>query len=754
MKNIYLVVFTLLMSISISFGQSRVYAPELQSPENGVDGQMPAVELNWHAVTGSGLDIQYEVQLSIDEAFSDPIKFPLTNVTAINASDLKFGTTYFWRVRAHDGSEVSDWSEIWSFDVLKTVEVTQPSDGSVVNPKVDMKWEMIEGVNFYEVLVDTLYSWKREDIGTDNSVRATFVLNANVYGGVGDDGLVFFYDGEWMLGESGTTKDLLGVYFVADDNGWAVGKSGTVIHYDGTAWSTVDAGTGDDLNSVSFTDANNGWAVGKGGTVLYYNGTDWTEQDAGVTKDLYSVFAVSATDVWAAGKSGTMVHFDGSAWSSETPSSKDINSLWFISATDGWASAKSGRVLHYDGSAWSETETGVSKTLYGIAFSGEQGYIVGQSGTLLEYDGSAWNKVTSGTNKDLYAIWFTDGAGLYGGKEGAAYTYTGGGFNSPYATIHKVDGNIDSLYLQNLYFGSTYYYKMRTGHNQDTSTWSLPRSFKVQSSPVLKSPKDDAADVELKAELEWKEFKGISKYNVQIADNPEFNNSLTYASETNTYEVAGLSFGIKYYWRVNAQHAKASSLWSEVWTFTTINSVNLVSPEDGAVNVNACPRLIWEEVPGASKYELWVDTDENFSNPMMRIETIPSSQCQAQMEKNTDYYWKVRGIVALDTSGWSPIWKFTIEGPEAIDEIIESNSVTLFPNPSNGAFTVQLNASKSEEVYVELIDISGRVVYNDVVSCSVGKNNIAIDLNELPVGVYQVNLKVENNVISRKLIIE
>ncbi len=753
MKNIYLVVFTLLMSISISFGQSRVYAPELQSPENGAEGQMPAVELNWHAVTGSGLDIQYEVQLSVDDAFSNPIEFPLTNVTAINASDLEFGVTYFWRVRAHDGSEVSGWSEVWAFDVLKTVEVTAPSDGKVVNPQVEMKWEMIHGVNFYEVLVDTLYSWKKEDVGTDNSVRATFVLNANIYGGVGDDGLVFFYDGEWKLGESGTTKDLFGVYFVTEDNGWAVGQGGTVIHYDGAAWSTVDIGTTKDLYSIHFADASNGWISGKGGVVYYYNGTEWTEQDAGPSKDLNAVWAVSANDVWVAGKSGIITHYDGAAWTTDTIDTKDIMGLWFNSASDGWGVGKNGHISHYNGTSWSVTIP-VSKTLNAVAFNGENGYIVGKSGTLLEYDGSSWAQITSGTDNELFGIWFADGAGLYGGKEGSVYTYTGGGFNSPYATIHKVGGDLDSLYLENLYFGSTYYYKMRTGHDQDTSTWSLPRSFKVQSSPVLKSPKDDASDVELKAELEWKEFKGISKYNVQIADNPEFNNSLYYASETNTYEVTGLSFGIKYYWRVNAQHAKASSLWSDVWTFTTVNSVNLVSPEDGAINVNACPRLIWEEVPGASKYELWVDTDESFSNPMMRIETIPSSQCQAQMEKNTDYYWKVRGIVALDTSGWSPVWKFTIEGTEAIDEIIEANSVALFPNPSNGAFTVQLNASKSEEVNVQVIDISGRVVYNDVVSCSVGKNNIAIDLDELPAGVYQVNLKVENNVISRKLIIE
>ena len=762
MKNIYLAVFTLLISISVTFGQSRVYAPELQYPENGAADQLPDVVLNWHAVAGSGMNIQYEVQLADNDSLANPTEFPLSTVTALSASELNFGEVYYWRVRAHDGDEISDWSEVWSFSVLTTVNIKKPTDGGVVNPQVLMEWDQVAGATFYDILVDTLYSWKLEDAGisSSNSVRATFVVDANNYGGVGDDGLVFYYDGQWNIGESGTTKDLLGVYFVNADDGWAVGKSGTVVHYDGTAWSTEDIGASKDLNAVSFSDANNGWAVGKGGFVYYYDGSAWSIQDTivvdttnGTTKDLNAVWAVSPTDVWAGGKSGYIAHFDGVSWSAEKPGTKDYMAFWFNAPDDGWASQKSGRISHYDGTSWTEEISGVSKTFYGIAFNGTSGFIVGQSGTLLEYNGSSWSKVTSGTNQDLYGIWFADGAGLYGGKKGAVYSYTGGGFNSPYATTYHVGGDVDSLYLQNLFFGSTYYYKMKMGHSKDTSLWSAARSFKVQSTPELNSPSNGASEIALKAVLGWKEFEGILRYNVQISDNENFEGAFTYFSDSNSILISGLSFGKEYFWRVNAQHTAGVSPWTETWSFTTTNTVNLISPENEATDINACPLLEWEGIPGASKYEIWMDKDENFPNPMSKVETLTSSQCQSQLEKSTNYYWRVRGIVALDTSGWSPTWKFTTEGPQAIDENIVSSSVKLFPNPSNGHFTVQMNSLTNEDVQVQITDISGKVVYDRTFPCNIGSNRVTVD-HKMPVGIYQVSLIRGAFVISRRLFIE
>jgi len=754
MKNIYLVVLSLLFSVSVMFGQSRVYAPDLQTPVNGAVDQMPQTMLNWFAVTGTGMNIQYEVQLSTDDAFTNPVVFPLTGVTALDAHDLLFGNTYYWRVRAYDGEAVSDWSEIWSFSIIKTVEIKAPTDGGVVNPQVEIQWNEVEGVSFYEILVDTAYSWKKEYTGISENINATFVVDANNYGGVGDDGLIFYYNGEWNVSESGTTKDLLGVYFVDANNGWAVGKSGTVVHYDGTAWSLIDIGASKELRAVFFADSNNGWIVGKSGVVYYFNGTDWTEQTSGTSKDFNAVWAVTPTDVWAAGKSGTIAHFDGTTWTVDSPGSKDFRGLWFNSANDGWAVGTSGRVAHYDGTVWTEELTGVSKVFFGIAFNGSAGYIVGQTGTLMEYDGSTWNKVTSGTTKNINGIWFADGAGFYGGADGAAYTYTGGGFNSPYATNYTVNGDSASYYLKNLYFGSTYYFKMRMGHSNDTSVWSAPRAFQVQRTPELSSPADGVSDVELSTVLDWNDFDGIQKFNVQISTNPDFTNTLTYPSDSSFFNISGLSFGTVYYWRVNAQNAAATSPWSDAWSFTTTNTVVLTAPENNTIDVITCPMLEWKEISGVSSYEVWIDTDENFSNPQKKIESGSSSQCQSQLEKKTDYFWKVRGIFALDTSDWSPVWKFTTIGPDAIDEIVDPSSLSIYPNPSNGQFTLRLNSLVDDNIKIDVADVSGKLVYSREYKCSIGINKLSVDIKDLASGVYNVSIIKNNNSLSRKLVIK
>lgn len=754
MKNIYLVVLGLLVSVSVTMAQSRVYAPELQSPENGAIDQMPEVVLNWHAVTGVGMDIQYEVQLSADDAFTNPIEFPFTGVTALSASGLMFGDTYYWHVRAHDGDDVSDWSETWSFAVLTSVEITSPTDGSIATPKVSIEWKPVTGVDFYQILVDTLYSWKSETVGTTTNINATFVIDANNYGGVGDDGLVFYYDGSWNIGESGTTKDLMGIYFVSPDDGWAVGKGGTVIHFDGNTWTTEDVGATKDLYAVSFADANNGWIVGKSGVVYYYNGTEWTSQDAGTSKNLNAVWAVSPTDVWAAGKSGTITHFDGSTWSSDTPGSKDFWGLWFNSADDGWAVGSSGRVAHYDGTSWTEENTGVSKILYGVAFNGSQGYIVGQTGTLLEYNGTTWNKITSGTTNNILGIWFADGAGLYGGKSGIAYTYTGGGFNSPYVTTYNVNGDSTSYYLQNLYFGSTYYYKMRMGHSNDTSDWSFAKSFQVQRSPELLAPNDGESDVELELLFEWKNFEGILKYNVQISDNPDFINAFTYFSDSNSIYLDGLNFGTTYYWRVNAQHAAGVSPWSETWSFTTVNSITLTSPENNATDVSRTPLLKWDDIAGVIDYQVWMDTVNTFPNPVVSTVSTPFSQVISKLQQKTTYYWKVRGIVALDTSGWSPVWSFVTTGPDAINEIEGVKSVSIYPNPASSNFTIQMNSLSSDDIQIQITDVTGKVVYDNSTSFSVGNNIYTINAGNFSSGIYHVNIIKGDAVISRKLMIK
>ena len=758
MKKIYLLVIALIWSSTFINAQTKVYPPELFAPENGAVDQMPNVVLDWKAVTGESMEILYEVELSVDSVFTDPQTFPLTEVTALTVNELMFGDKYFWRVRAHDGDNVSDWSEVWSFTVIDNVNINEPTDGIEVSPQVTIGWDQIDGATSYQILVDTVFVWQRISTPFSNNIRDLVVTDATHFVGVGDDGKLFYYnDGVWGEDDLGTTKDLYGivVYTASTPMAWVVGKSGTLIKFDGSSWSSVDLGTTKDLNDISFDSENDGWIVGKSGVVFHYDGSTWTQVDIGTSKDLYAVWALAANDVWAAGKSGTFAHYNGTEWTVDTPGSKDYQDLWFNSADDGWAVAKSGRYAHWDGTSWTENNIGVSKVLYGVAFNGpDEGYIVGQSGKLFKYVNGEWKNISSGTNEDIYTIKFNNGAGFFGGKNGGLYQYRGSGFDSPYATIYNVSGDETSYDLHNLFFGKTYYFKMRAAHSKDTTKWSAVRSFRVQASPVLESPSDGATDIPLEVDLDWDDFEGVLKYNVAIADNPEFNNAFVYPTNNSAFTVTGLTFGKDYYWRVNAQHGSATSEWSEAWKFTTVNTVELVSPENGATEVDPCPMLKWNTIPGAQSYEVWLDSIQNFENALIRVESSDHVQCQSSLEKGKKYYWRVRAIYALDTSDFSPVWNFTTKEPEGIEEDYLNKSLTVYPNPSHGAFNLSFSFVKYEEVEITVTDVLGKVVYKDNFSGRQGENKVSVNLHNAASGIYYLNITGDNFKITRKITVK
>jgi hypothetical protein len=53
---------------------------------------------------------------------------------------------------------------------------------------------------------------------------------------------------------------------------FAVGWEGTIVHYDGAAWSAMSSGTTNDLSGVWGSSGSDVFAVGGGGTILHYSG--------------------------------------------------------------------------------------------------------------------------------------------------------------------------------------------------------------------------------------------------------------------------------------------------------------------------------------------------------------------------------------------------------------------------------------------------------------------------------------------------
>lgn len=81
------------------------------------------------------------------------------------------------------------------------------------------------------------------------------------------------------------------------------------------------------------------------------------------------------------------------------------------------------------------------------------------------------------------------------------------------------------------------------------------------------------------------------------------------------------------------------------------------------------------------------------------------------------------------------------------------NSV-LFPNPAKNSTTVKVNLVNSAKVVLEVVNAVGQRVRTMEVNAVSGVNNLKLDVSGIQAGIYFVNVKVENAVGTKKLVIE
>jgi Secretion system C-terminal sorting domain len=76
------------------------------------------------------------------------------------------------------------------------------------------------------------------------------------------------------------------------------------------------------------------------------------------------------------------------------------------------------------------------------------------------------------------------------------------------------------------------------------------------------------------------------------------------------------------------------------------------------------------------------------------------------------------------------------------------------PNPANSVATVKFISQKESEVTLRLIDNIGKVVLQHTQRATKGENKIMLTgLNKFSAGVYTLQLKVNDEIVTQKLIL-
>jgi hypothetical protein len=120
-----------------------------------------------------------------------------------------------------------------------------------------------------------------------------------------------------------------------------------------------------------------------------------------------------------------------------------------------------------------------------------------------------------------------------------------------------------------------------------------------------------------------------------------------------------------------------------------------------------------------------------------------------------DFRTEIFGCTDPDAINYNPNATIDDGSCEYDNSDLEENltlEINIFPNPSKGSFNLVLNESLND-FEIQVINVLGQVVYNEMVENYIINTNKKIDL-KLVKGTYIVNIENEDNSIKVPIIIE
>ena len=228
-------------------------------------------------------------------------------------------------------------------------------------------------------------------------------------------------------------------------------------------------------------------------------------------------------------------------------------------------------------------------------------------------------------------------------------------------------------------------------------TWGAPCS--APGTPSLLAPADGSVTANTKPSFSWSAVSDASRYQVQI------DNNATFTSPERSFFYTGTSYTLSvplapdtYYWRVRGQNAangcSAYGPWSISRTLTicaTPAAPTLVSPVSGTVTLNGRPTFSWSAVSNASRYQVQIDNNADFTSPERSFFYAGTSYTLSVPLAPGTYYWRVRGQNTANGCSaygpWSAMWTLTISSSLLRAEATPTWTLTPAPTEAPASFT-------------------------------------------------------------------
>ncbi len=134
-------------------------------------------------------------------------------------------------------------------------------------------------------------------------------------------------------------------------------------------------------------------------------------------------------------------------------------------------------------------------------------------------------------------------------------------------------------------------------------------------------------------------------------------------------------------------------------------------------------------------------TDQHAQGPKYSVEFNISNSIQSVTATDQTYFKDMS--VAYDPNG------------VGIEEYSpEQQVISIFPNPSNGEFNIQLSQNVLQNGNLEIVDISGKKIFQRKIANSQMSETINLKFLKLSPGVYFVVFRAKNQIARGKIVIQ
>jgi len=191
-----------------------------------------------------------------------------------------------------------------------------------------------------------------------------------------------------------------------------------------------------------------------------------------------------------------------------------------------------------------------------------------------------------------------------------------------------------------------------------------------------------------------------------------------------------------------------------------LDQFNIISPMEGdSIPMFQSVTFEWEPIENATAYILEITILETFQVALYRYHVQGTTAVSDELKKNRKYYWRVRAynpwntcLVLTDINTFKTGDEITVSEFSAAEPI---QVFSVLPNPvaSGSDIRLLLDAPNPTALDVSILAISGQTVFRQQYQAFAGEQTISLPGADLPAGLYFIQLRSENGIVSRKFVV-